>query len=78
MQIHIIIKVQDSDLIVGVSLEKLGKVDEAIIMYDGALYINPNHENSYYNKGTKSRFLGVLFENLGKFDEAIKMYDRAL
>ena len=44
------------NLFLGVSLEKLGEINEAISMYDLALQINPKNANVYYNKGTKYKF----------------------
>ena len=57
-----------------VVLGNLGKSDEAIIMYNQALKINPNDAETYFNKGKSFWFiLGVGI--LGKFDEAIILYD---
>ena len=39
---QILIKVEYFDLFSGVALTNLGKFDEAIIIYDRALKINPN------------------------------------
>ena len=37
MQLFIIIKVVDLDLVLGSALDNLGKFDEAIMMYDRAI-----------------------------------------
>ena len=39
----------------GVALYKLGKFNEAILMYDRAIQINPKNAEAYYNKGKKFR-----------------------
>ena len=51
MQKHTPIKVRVIDLFSGVALMNLGKFEEAIIMYDRALKINPNDAKTYLNKG---------------------------
>ena len=66
MKTHILIKVKDLILFLGVSLEKLGKINEAISMYDIALQINPKNANVYYNKGTKYRFFRGFVKKLRK------------
>ena len=35
----------------GLSLSRLGKYEDSIIMFDHSIEINPNDANSYYNKG---------------------------
>ena len=58
MQKTIQIKVRSLDLFLsGVALENLGKYDEAIIMYDHALKLNPNDAGTYCNKGKNIRFI---------------------
>jgi tetratricopeptide (TPR) repeat protein len=55
----------------GYELDKLGKFQEAIQMYDKALEINPLDMQALYNKGN-SLYL------LGRFPEALILYDKAL
>ena len=55
----------------GVSLNRLGKDEEAIEYYDRALKIKPDDYDSLRNKG-------VSLSKLGKEEDAIKLYDRAL
>lgn len=35
----------------GVALEKLGKFNEAIVMFDRSIQLNPNQAGVYFNKG---------------------------
>jgi tetratricopeptide (TPR) repeat protein len=55
----------------GLSLDGLGKYDEAIKWYDKDLAINPNNVDALNNKA-------VALYKLGKYDEDIKWYDEAL
>ena len=55
----------------GATLDNSGQYEEAIVYYDRALDIDPNHVNALYNKG-------VALGNLGRYQEAIEYYDRAL
>ena len=48
---HTLIKVNYLSLISGIALINLGKYDEAIIMYDNALQINPLNADTYSKKG---------------------------
>ena len=57
MQKHTPIKVRVIDLFSGVALMNLGKFEEAIIMYDRALKINPNDAETYTDKGKSYRFI---------------------
>ena len=58
------IKVYFLDLFPGIALEGLGKFEEAIMMYDQYLKINPNDPVAYFNKGMSSRFI---FRNCAKW-----------
>ena len=51
MQKYILIKVIDVYLFSGVALSNLGKINEAIIMYDRALEMNPYDKETYCNMG---------------------------
>jgi tetratricopeptide (TPR) repeat protein len=55
----------------GISLDELGRKDDAIKCYDRAIQINPKFVDAYVNKGT------VLNEQ-GKNVESIKCYDKAI
>ena len=66
MKTHILRKVKDLILFKGVSLEKLGKINEAISMYDRALEINPKNANVYYNQGNEYRFFRGFVKKLRK------------
>ena len=55
----------------GLSLNNLGRFNEAIKCFDTALEINPRDTVAWNDKGTS-------FYSLGRFNEAIKCYDRAL
>ncbi len=55
----------------GVSLDELGRHEEAISCYDKALEIDPQDVNTWSNKGTA---LGAL----GNYEEAIACFDKAL
>ena len=57
-QEHIIAKVRSLDLFSsGVALDHLRKYDEAIIMYNHALKLDPNDAGTYCNKGKNIRFI---------------------
>jgi tetratricopeptide (TPR) repeat protein len=49
----------------------LGKYDEAIEAWDEAIWLDPNYEKAWNNKGNA-------FAALGKYDDAIKAYDEAI
>lgn len=55
----------------GVSLDNLGRPEEAITYYDKALAIDPNDVNALNSKG-------VSHGKLGRYEEAITYYDKAL
>ncbi|KAM3127141.1 hypothetical protein pb186bvf_020758 [Paramecium bursaria] len=59
------------NLFLGIALSKLGKFEEAIIIYDLALKINPNAADLYLNKA-------AAFLELGKPVEADIMFGNAL
>lgn len=50
MQGYIRIKVKIHNNYKGLALKKLGKFNDAIIMYDRALLINPNDADTYHRK----------------------------
>ena len=54
---HITIKVRIVYLFSGNALSKLGKIEEAITMFDRALKINPNSVESYASKGKSFMFI---------------------
>ena len=56
MQKYIQIKVNDINLFSEVALCNLGKANEAIIMYDRALEINPQDKETYCNIGKWFKF----------------------
>jgi tetratricopeptide (TPR) repeat protein len=55
----------------GVSLDNLGRYEEAIASYDRAIEIDPNHSNAHNNRG-------VSLDKLGRYEEAITSCDRAI
>jgi tetratricopeptide (TPR) repeat protein len=55
----------------GLSLNNLGRHNEAITCYDKALEINPNYINAWGNKGNSLCYLK-------RYDEGITCYDKAL
>ena len=57
--------------IIGAANQKLGKLEEAIDAYTGALSIKPDFAAAYNN-------IGIAHRNLGKLDEAIEAYNKAL
>ena len=48
---HILTKVKISSYNSGNALHELDKYNDAIIMYDSAIKINPNYATAYFNKG---------------------------
>ena len=54
-----------------VTLEKGGKLKEAVLEYERALALNPNHSKSHNN-------LGNVYYKLGKFNLAVESYKKAL
>jgi len=55
----------------GLSLNRLGKLQEAIACYEKALEIDPLSAKAWYNKG-------CILSEIGKHQEAIDSYDQAL
>jgi len=55
----------------GFDMSLQGRYDEAIICFDRALKIDPQHAGALYNKGDA-------LSNLGRDDEAIQCYDQAI
>lgn len=55
----------------GMSLQSLGRDQEALNCYDKAIEINPRYAVGWYNKGNS-------LDSLGRYDEAISCYDRSL
>lgn len=56
---------------IGASLQKEGKLDEAITYYEKAIQLNPTYAGTYND-------LGNLFQDKGNIDEAIACYQKAL
>lgn len=50
---------------------KEGNNDDALIAYDKALELDPNHVSAWNNKG-------IVLSRLKRFDEAIVCYDKAI
>ena len=48
-----------------------GRLDEAILDYDRAIQINPDHAAIYYNRG-------IIYYRQGKLDEAFSDYNKAI
>ena len=55
----------------GLSLDMLGKPEEAIECYDKAIEMDPADPGAWYNKGNA-------LDDLGKYEEAIKCFDKAI
>ena len=55
----------------GIVLANMGRADEAMVHYQKALEIKPNHADAYYN-------LGHLLAKMGRTDEALAHYQKAL
>jgi len=55
----------------GLSLDSLGRPDEAMRCFDKALELDPSYANAWTNKGSG-------LSNLGRFEEAIRCFDKAL
>lgn len=55
----------------GLSYDRLGRSEEALLFYDRALQISPADATALCNKG-------VALDNLGKTDEALACYEEAL
>jgi tetratricopeptide (TPR) repeat protein len=55
----------------GIVLANMGRADEAVVQYQKALEVKPNHADAYYN-------LGHLFAKMGRTDEALAHYQKAL
>ena len=55
----------------GVSLDSLGRFEEAIRCHDKAMELDPRHPSAWNNKGTS-------LDKLGRHEEATRCYDRAL
>ncbi|HEV2313697.1 MAG TPA: tetratricopeptide repeat protein [Candidatus Acidoferrales bacterium] len=55
----------------GISLDELGRHEEAIACYDKALKIDPQGVNTWNNKG-------IALKMLGRYEEAIVCYNKAL
>lgn len=57
----------------GITLEKLGRLEEAIASYDQALKIKPDDHEAWYNRGVALRKLGQLEEAISSYDQALKI-----
>jgi protein O-mannosyl-transferase len=55
----------------GMALERMGKIDEAIEQYTAALRLNPDYKQAHNN-------LGLALSKLGRGEEAIEHYHEAL
>ena len=55
----------------GACLVNLGKVEEAVVEYDAALALCPDHAESHHNKG-------VALASLKRFDEALESFNACL
>ena len=55
----------------GVTLQELGKLDEALASYTQAIALKPDYAEAHYN-------LGVTLQELGKLDEALASYTQAI
>ena len=55
----------------GVALQDLGKLDEALDAYNKALTLKPSYPLAYHN-------IGVVLNEQGKSDDAIKGFNKAL
>ena len=67
-------------MFIGIALLNLKKIDEAIIMYDESILINPHNADTYFNRGTtlNHNIKANALVELKKFDEAIFMYNKAI
>ena len=52
----------------GITLSNLNRHEEAIIYYDKAINLNPNHPNVFKNKGNS-------LANLNRYQESIEWYN---
>ena len=62
------------------AMSNLSKFNDAIMIYDWSLQINPNNS---YNSNNKGRYLDIFYSeaellHLGNLNEAIIWFDRAL
>ena len=55
----------------GVTLQQLGQLDEAVKSYEKAISIELDFADAHNN-------LGVTLEQLGQLDEAVKFYEKAI
>ncbi|MDC0432024.1 tetratricopeptide repeat protein [Hyphomicrobiales bacterium] len=55
----------------GVTLQELGKLDEALASYTQAIALKPDYAEAHNN-------LGVTLQELGKLDEALASYTQAI
>lgn len=57
----------------GRTLGKDRRFEEAIVCFDKATQIDPNHAKAWYNKGLCLKNLGLLLESLACFSEAVSL-----
>ena len=57
----------------GVTLQKLGKLDEADVSYNKAIELKPDYFEAHNNLGNALRELGRLDEAIDSFEHAIKI-----
>ena len=57
----------------GVALEDLGRIDDAVQAYRQALQIKPDYAEVYYNLGTALAKAGKPEESLRNLDRAIEL-----
>jgi len=55
----------------GVTLQELGRLDEALASYNQAIALKPDYTEAHYN-------LGVTLQELGRLDEALASYRQAI
>lgn len=59
--------------VLGISLQALGRVDEAVQVFDRAIQVKPDYAEAYSNRGVALQELGHLEEAVQAFDKAIQL-----
>lgn len=65
----------DTLMVQGIALDRLGKPQEALALYEQAIRLDPDHFAAHHNKGLALLQLGRHEEALAAYEQAIRLYE---